>query len=75
MGSLLLAPDEKGNKMSPESIRKHKGQPQSKNGLKETLENILGRLREGLDEVAENLRPARPQPVPIPIPVRRPRRR
>jgi hypothetical protein len=61
--------------MSPENIRKQKGQPQSKNGLKQTLENILGRLRDGLDEVAESLQPARPQPVPIPIPVRRQRRR
>lgn len=63
--------------MSPDETRKQKGHPQQKNGLRRTLEGVLERLREGLDELGEGLRPDRPQPVPIPIPipVRQPRRR
>ncbi len=60
--------------MSPEDTRKQKNR-QRKPGFREVLDGVLERLREGLDGLAEGLRPAQPQPVPIPIPVRRPRRR
>jgi hypothetical protein len=61
--------------MSPEDARKQKNRPQQKSGLKRTLEGVLERLREGLEELANGLIPAQPQRVPIPIPVRRTRRR
>ena len=64
--------------MSPEETRKDKHR-QQKPGFKRTLEGIVERLREGLEELGEDLgrglRPARPQPIPIPIPALRPRRR
>ena len=64
--------------MRSDDNRKQKG-PQTKQGLKRTLEGIIERLREGLDELAEvlerGLRPSEPQPIPIPVPTRRPRSR
>lgn len=59
--------------MSLEEARKQKNQPQHKDG--NPLEGILERLREGLDELLNGLKPAQPQPVPIPIPIEYPRRR
>jgi hypothetical protein len=72
--SLTGSPGQKGMYMSPEDNRKQKSHPQNKTGFKRTLEGVLERLRDGLDELAEGLRP-RPQPVPIPVPIDRPRRR
>lgn len=43
-------------------------------GVQRTLEGILERLRQGLEELAGQLA-QRPQPVPIPIPVQRRSRR
>jgi hypothetical protein len=60
--------------MSPEYNRKQKNQ-QPKSGFRRTLDGVLERLREGLEDLAEGLRPAQPQPIPIPVPVNRPRRR
>ncbi len=60
--------------MSPDDASKQKNRQQPKPGLRRTLEGVLERLREGLEELADGLRP-QPQPVPIPIPVRRPGRR
>ncbi len=61
--------------MSPEDTRKPKNRQQPKPSFREVLDRVLEGLREGLDGLAEGLRPPQPQPVPIPIPVRRPRRR
>lgn len=43
-------------------------------GVQRTLEGILERLRQGLEELAGQLA-QRPQPVPIPVPVHRRSRR
>ncbi len=61
--------------MSPDDVHKQKNHRQPKPGLKQVLEGVLERLREGLNDIAEGLRPQEPQPIPIPIPVQRPRRR
>ena len=61
--------------MSPEEFRKQKSRPQPKTGLKQALEGVVERLREGLEEIARGLNAAQPQRVPIPIPVNRLRRR
>lgn len=61
--------------MDTKDSRKPKSYPQPKQGLKHTLEGVLDRLREELDELASGFRPKDPQLVPIPIPVQRPRRR
>jgi hypothetical protein len=58
--------------MNPGNSRKQKQQPHGKTGIKQVLEGILDRLREGLDELADELRPRQPEPIPIPVPVRRP---
>jgi hypothetical protein len=68
-------PEQKGSKMTADDIRKNKNHPEMKPGLKRTLQGILERLKEGMDEIADGLRPANPQRVPIPLPVWRPRRR
>lgn len=57
--------------MNPEDRSKHKPHPQQKTGLTQALEGVLERLREGLDELADGLRPQQPQRVPVPVPVRR----
>lgn len=61
--------------MSPEDVRKKQNHPQPKRGLKQVLEGVVERLREGMEELARGLNPQEPQPVPIPVPVNRPRRR
>jgi hypothetical protein len=60
--------------MSKDDVRKQKGQARKESGVKETLEGMLDRLREGLEEILGSLRPSQPQPVPIPV-YNRPRRR
>ncbi|GAP07330.1 MAG TPA: hypothetical protein DEQ80_03435 [Anaerolinea thermolimosa] len=47
----------------------------SRHGMQRTLEGILERLRQGLEELAGQLTQRPPQPVPIPIPVHRRSRR
>lgn len=59
--------------MSPEESRKQ--QNKQRPSLPRVIEDLLERLREGLEQVAEELRPREPQPVRIPVPVERPRRR
>ena len=61
--------------MSPEDRRKQKPHPQHKSGWTNTLEDVLERLREGLDELARGLQPQQRQRVPIPVPTHRPTRR
>jgi hypothetical protein len=61
--------------MTTDEIRKNKSRPELKPDLKSTLQGILERLKEGMDEIAEGLKPLDRQHVPIPIPVRNPRRR
>ncbi len=61
--------------MSPDDRRKQKPQPQQKSGWTNALEDVLERLREGLDELARGLQPEQRQRVPIPVPSRRPSRR
>lgn len=60
--------------MSQEDVRKQQRQGGQKSGVKQVLDGVVERLREGLEEILDGLR-AKPQPVPIPIPVNRPRRR
>jgi hypothetical protein len=61
--------------MSPDPVDKQKRYPQPRKGLKNALEGIVERLRDGLQGIADGLRSERPQRVPIPVPVYRPRRR
>jgi len=61
--------------MSPDTNSKSKKRRQSQDKLNRTLEELLERLRKGLDNLADGLRSPGPQPVPIPIPARRSRRR
>ena len=49
-------------------------QNRSSQGLQQTLEGILERLRQGMEEIMKGMNPNRPQPVPIPIPLERRRR-
>lgn len=55
--------------MTPEN------QPKHKRPLKRSLDHILERLREGMENLVDGLQTVRPQPVPIPVPVRKTRRR
>ena len=61
--------------MSPEERMKNKKASQ-RPGLQRALEGILERLRQGLEELANELsnRP-QPQPIPIPLPSQRRRRK
>ncbi len=60
--------------MSPDNQVKNKKQPE-KPGFQRALEDLLERLRRGMEELANPLNPNRPQPQPIPVPVLQRRRR
>lgn len=60
--------------MSPDERRKNKKAGPFP-GFQRALEGILERLRQSLEELANELTPNRPQPQPIPIPLPTQRRR
>jgi hypothetical protein len=59
--------------MTKDEISKQKRRPQQKTDLKRTLQGILERMREGMEELTGGLQPVR-QPIPIPAVNRRRRR-
>ncbi len=60
--------------MSPADQTRPKANP-PRPGIEKTLDGILERLRQGLEELAGRLSPGRPQPQPIPVPLPPLRRR
>jgi hypothetical protein len=53
--------------MGSENTPKQKHRKSQQDLLKGSLEELLGKLREGLEQLAGKLIPSRPQPVPIPV--------